>query len=67
MNLGVINKTGLIDGSLSVPDPEAHPLHFSSWHRANSLVQSWSVNIVSPDIRSSLLSFNIAKDVWDEL
>lgn len=67
MNLRVKNKTAFIDGSLPTPDPATHPLDFFFWHRANSLVQSQLVNVVSPDIRSGLLSFTTAKDVWDEL
>lgn len=67
MNLKVKDKVGFLDGSLPIPNPVTHPLHFSAWHRANNLVQSWLVNFVSPTIRSSLLDFVTAQEVWDEL
>lgn len=49
------------------PDPaEDYVLH-EAWESANSLIHSWLVMSVAPELRQSLLYFTNACDVWNEL
>ena len=64
--LTVKNKIAFIDGSLTQPNTNNQSLHMS-WLRSNNLVLSWLMNSIAKEIRSSLLYFTTAFDIWEEL
>ncbi|KAF5477453.1 hypothetical protein F2P56_004093 [Juglans regia] len=64
--LTVKNKVAFIDGSLPQPNSTNSRLKIA-WLRANNLVLSWLMNSIAKDIRGSLLYFNSAADIWNEL
>ncbi|XP_019155956.1 PREDICTED: uncharacterized protein LOC109152764 [Ipomoea nil] len=63
--LEVKNKWGIIDGSISVPDV-GHP-EYGAWRRCNMIVSSWLLKSVSPSIAQSVIYFEKAKDIWEDL
>ncbi|XP_022866776.1 uncharacterized protein LOC111386548 [Olea europaea var. sylvestris] len=54
MAFSVKNKLGFIDGSLKSPSPSSGVTH-NCWVRKSDLVLSWLLNLISKDIRQSLL------------
>ncbi|XP_010507572.1 PREDICTED: uncharacterized protein LOC104784213 [Camelina sativa] len=58
-------KLGFVDGSLYRPD-ESDP-SFALWSCCNSMVKSWLLNSVSPDIYRSILRLRDASDIWNDL
>ncbi|GMI70300.1 hypothetical protein like AT1G21280 [Hibiscus trionum] len=65
MALSSKNKLGFVDGSLSAPASTS--TLFSSWTRANNMVNSWILNSVSKDIAASLLYHSTAAAIWKDL
>jgi len=63
--LSVKNKLCFIDGTLAKPSSESDLL--KNWKRCNDLVISWLLNGLSQEIRSSVIYFELAKEIWDEL
>ncbi|XP_060960671.1 uncharacterized protein LOC133031234 [Cannabis sativa] len=59
------NKTAFLDGSLPKPDPT--DLSFCAWTRCNNMVMSWLLHSVSPQIAQSIMFFNLASDMWNDL
>jgi hypothetical protein len=64
--LTVKNKISFIDGTLMQPITNNESLRVA-WLRSNNLVLSWLMNSIAKDIRSSLLYFTSAFDIWEEL
>ncbi|KAF5469500.1 hypothetical protein F2P56_013565 [Juglans regia] len=62
----VKNKVSFIDGILPKPSSTNSRLK-TTWLRANNLVLSWLMNFIEKEIRGSLLYFNSAADIWNEL
>ena len=63
--LSARHKLGFIDGTTKPPGPTS-PLH-SLWQRNNAMVLSWLLNSLSENIRNSVLYFNTAKALWEDL
>ena len=63
--LSARHKLGFIDGSCECPAVTA-PLH-SLWQRNNAMVLSWLLNSLSDNVRNSVLYFDTAKSLWDDL
>uniref|UniRef100_A0A803PC32 Reverse transcriptase Ty1/copia-type domain-containing protein n=1 Tax=Cannabis sativa TaxID=3483 RepID=A0A803PC32_CANSA len=40
---------------------------FTSWTRCNNMVMSWLMQSVSPEIAKSIMYFNLASDMWNDL
>uniref|UniRef100_A0A803Q9L9 Retrotransposon Copia-like N-terminal domain-containing protein n=1 Tax=Cannabis sativa TaxID=3483 RepID=A0A803Q9L9_CANSA len=59
------NKIAFINGSL--PRPETGNLYLNSWLRCNNKVMSWLVNSVSHEIAQSIMYFDLATDMWNDL
>ena len=55
------NKFGYVNGSISEPNPTS-PL-FNSGNRCNTTILSWLTNSLSPDLKSSVMYINSAKDL----
>lgn len=53
ISLDAKNKIGFVDGSL--PRPWSIDPMFRAWSRCNSMVKSWLLNAVSPQIYRSIL------------
>ncbi|KAL6348402.1 hypothetical protein AAG906_005710 [Vitis piasezkii] len=65
LTLTAKNKINFIDGS--IPCPEYDDLLFGTWIRYNSMVISWILNSVHKDIVDSLLYFDTAVGIWNDL
>ena len=59
------NKIGFVDGSLVRP-AESDPL-FKIWSRCNIMVKSWLLNTVNQEIYDSILYYDDAVEMWNEL
>lgn len=58
-------KLGMINGQC--PKPKADSKYIGLWNRCNSMIISWLLNVVSPDIASSVVYLPTAKQIWDDL
>nr|KYP37490.1 hypothetical protein KK1_041321 [Cajanus cajan] len=65
MSLISKNKIGFIDESIEVPS--CTNLLFSVWQRANMLVVSWILKVVSPSIAQSIICMDNAFEIWNDL
>lgn len=59
------NKIAFVDGSLPRP-LDSHP-HYRIWSRCNAMVKSWILNSVTKEIYGSILRFNDASAIWQDL
>lgn len=59
------NKIAFVDGSLPRP-LETHP-SFRIWSRCNSMVKYWLLTSVTKQIHQSILRFNDASEIWNDL
>jgi len=59
------NKMGFITGSIPVPNTQS-PLYPPSKH-CNNLIISWLLNSVSQSIAQSVIYFDHATDIWNDL
>jgi hypothetical protein len=64
--LGAKMKLDFIDYTLPVPADAFDP-SFRAWNRCNQLVSSWLLNFVSTSIANSIVFFENAIDIWNEL
>lgn len=58
-------KQGFIDGSYTKPAVNSSLL--LNWNRCNHMVISWMLNVVSNDIKNSIVYMNSTQDIWDDL
>jgi len=59
------HKLAFIDGSCESPIVNSS-LHIL-WQRSNAMVLSWLLNFMSENMRNSVLYFDTAKALWDDL
>ncbi|XP_050220881.1 uncharacterized protein LOC126671188 [Mercurialis annua] len=59
------NKMKFVDGSIVTPttDDRLYPI----WKRCNTRVLSWLVNSLTPTISQSVISFDSALEIWNDL
>lgn len=68
MALDAKNKIAFVDGSLPRgPRPSETHSHYRIWSRCNSMVKSWILNSVTKQIYGSILRFNDASAIWQDL
>ncbi|XP_010513384.1 PREDICTED: uncharacterized protein LOC104789374 [Camelina sativa] len=65
ISLDATNKLSFIDGSL--PRPCESDYDFKIWSRCNSMVKSWILNVVSKEIYDSILYYQDAVEMWNDL
>nr|XP_017228813.1 PREDICTED: uncharacterized protein LOC108204047 [Daucus carota subsp. sativus] len=63
--LSAKNKLGFVNGRFKIPDESS--LYFDHWQRCNDMIISWLLNVVIPEIRSSLMYTSLAVDVWNDI
>jgi len=63
--LSARHKLGFIDGTCVCPATTA-PL-YSLWQRNNAMVLSWLLNSLNENVRNSVLYFDTAQSLWDDL
>ena len=63
--LSAKHKLALIDGHCPNPG-SASPL-YTFWQRNNAMVLSWLLNSLTENIRNSVLYFETAKELWQDL
>lgn len=59
------NKLGLVDGRLNRPSID--DLLYGPWLQCNSMVISWILNSVNPEIAGSLMYFPTSREIWLDL
>lgn len=59
------NKLSFVDGSL--PRPSESHAHYRIWSWCNSIMKSWILNSVTKQIYGSILRFNDASEIWQDL
>ncbi|KAK4253989.1 hypothetical protein QN277_009427 [Acacia crassicarpa] len=59
------NKLQFVDGS--IPSPPSTASSFPIWERCNNLVQVWLTRSLSPTISKSVLWFDSALEIWNDL
>jgi len=65
MSLISNNKIGFIDGTIEAPNSTKSL--FPTWQRANMLVVSWILKVVSQSIAQSIICMDSAFDIWNDL
>jgi len=65
MSLDAKNKLSFVDGSL--PRPDVSDRMFRIWSRCNSMVKTWLLNVVSKEIYDSILYYEDAVEMWNDL
>ncbi|KAF8088092.1 hypothetical protein N665_0554s0022 [Sinapis alba] len=65
ISLDAKNKLSFVDGSL--PRPSVDDNLFKIWSRCNSMLKSWILNVVSKEIYDSILYYQDAAEMWDDL
>ena len=66
MALDAKSKLCFIDGFVMI-SMAVTPLEKIAWSKNNSMISSWILNFVSPYITASVISRNIAMEVWNSL
>lgn len=59
------NKLKFVDGNL-VPPKQTDSL-FPQWEHCNNLVQGWLIKSLTPSIAKSILWFDKASEIWNDL
>ena len=65
MSLDAKNKLSFVDGSL--PRPDITDNLFKIWSRCNSMVKAWLLNVVNKEIYDSILYYEYAVEMWNDL
>ncbi|XP_019092140.1 PREDICTED: uncharacterized protein LOC109129045 [Camelina sativa] len=65
MSLDAKNKISFVDGSL--PRPEIDSQIFKIWSRCNNMVKAWILNVVNQEIYDSILYYDDAAEMWNDL
>ncbi|KAG7590495.1 Retrotransposon Copia-like N-terminal [Arabidopsis suecica] len=65
MSLDAKNKLSFVDGSL--PRPDVDSSSFKIWSRCNSMVKAWILNVVNQQIYDSILYYEDAVEMWNDL
>lgn len=60
------NKLGFVDGPVKRPLDPLDPM-LSHLERCNGMVVSWLINVVVPQIKSSLMYLELASQIWNDL
>lgn len=63
IGLTVKNKIGFVDGTLLRPSDES----LNSWIICNSVVTTWILNSLSPEISASVNFADTAHEIWIDL
>ena len=66
MALDAKSKLGFVDGSITA-SMAITPLEKKAWSKCNSMISSWILNSVSPQITASVIYRDTAFDVWNAL
>lgn len=62
------NKLGFIDGSLTISSPLVDSSSVvQAWIRANNMVGTWIINLISPKIQASIIYRDTALEIWIDL
>jgi hypothetical protein len=63
--LGTKNRLGFTNGSIQIPDFQ--DLNRNAWECCNHLVQSWLINSLSDSIAQTIVFYDTAFEVWQDL
>ena len=65
MALSSKDKLGYINGL--IPELEPTDPNYGQWKRVDSMVNSWILNSISPELRDQFMYCTSSKNLWDEL
>ena len=65
MSLLIRNKVGFVNGTITKPEKDDEKM--KSWQRCNTIILSWLIHSVSPEIRSTILYMETAQECWEKL
>lgn len=58
-------KLGFVDGSIK--KPACNSADFSSWEKADSMVMTWIINAIDPNLYGSISHASTACEIWIDL
>nr|GMC73275.1 retrovirus-related Pol polyprotein from transposon TNT 1-94 [Ipomoea batatas] len=58
-------KWGFVEGTILEPKPES--IEYEDWWIVQSMLVSWIQNTVEPELRSTILHMEDAKDLWNDI
>jgi len=63
------NKLGFIDGTLKKPKPNENEefSEYHAWDIANSMICSWIINVIEPQLRPSIAYVDSTYTMWNNL
>jgi len=67
ISLNAKSKFGFVDGTLKAPSAKTKPEDYAAWKKCNDMVLSWILNSLTPDIADSVIFYNTAHEVWEDL
>ncbi|XP_041993277.1 uncharacterized protein LOC121743933 [Salvia splendens] len=67
MSTALLAKNKLVFTNGTLPKPQDDDLLYHAWIRCNSMVVSWIRNSLSPQICSSIMYLDDAKEIWIDL
>lgn len=67
ISLNAKSKIGFVDGTLKAPSAKTKPEDYAAWKKCNDMVLSWILNSLTPDIADSVIFYDTAHEVWEDL
>jgi len=61
------SKLGFVDGTFKAPSTEDNPEEYVACKKCNDIVLSWIFNSFSHDIVDSVIFYDTAHEVWEDL
>ena len=60
------NKIGFINRSIQPPSKTEQPTEYALWSQCNSMVLSWLIHSVEPDLAQRVIYAKTAHQVWED-
>jgi len=67
ISLNAKSKFGFFYGTLKAPSMEDKPEEYAAWKKCNDMVLSWIFNSLTPGILDSVIFYDTAHEVWEDL
>ena len=63
------NKVAFINGTITKPDMAtgARPVEVNAWVIVNSMVTSWILNVIDPNLHASIAYADSAQSMWENI
>ena len=67
ISLNAKSKLGFVDGTLKAPSTKDKLEEYVAWKKCNDMVLSWIFNSLTTDIVDSVIFYDTAHEVWEDL